>query len=691
MKLRSWEVTEFKSIQRSNVVRTADITCLVGKNESGKTALLEALYRLNPVVKEHGKFDVGEDYPRSAVEDYRQDVESGRRDPAIVVRATFELDNEDLVEMRERFGQGVLKSNTFTLSKGYEGTLLFRISEDEAAAVSALVAAAQLPAEVADEAAKQPTIEDLSSYLVIRSESQAKAVAAALATANAIADAQEKARATDAAKHLAETEAAKQLRAVTGEILDKDNFGLYLWEKYLRARLPKFLYFDEYYQMKGVVNIQKLRERQQQEKLEPSDYPMLGLIQIARFKLEELLAPERTVDLIGKLEGASNHLSRQVLKYWSQNQHIRLHFDVRPGLTKDPEGLRDGTNLWGYVRDEVHEASTGIGKRSRGFVWFFSFLAWYSQQKQKSQQPLILLLDEPGLFLHASAQADFLRYMEAELQHAHQVIYTTHSPFMIDPTRFDRVRIVEDKSMTSDEPLPVERRGTKVTSDILEVDGATLFPLQGALGYELAQTLFVGPNSLIVEGVSDLLFIEAISGLLQQNGRDGLRLGVQRWVVTPVGGAEKVPTFAALIGRQPGMNVATLIDLQKKGQQSVENLYKRKLLNKTHVHTYADFTKEAEADIEDMFDDGFYIKIVNAEYGKELGKALTLKDLPQGGPRIVPRIEIVFANRGIAGGFNHYRPARYFVENVTKLSPGLSAETLDRFQEAFDALNRLLA
>ena len=67
-----------------------------------------------------------------------------------------------------------------------------------------------------------------------------------------------------------------------------------------------------------------------------ADRPMLGLIDLARLKLDELINPQRTEELVAKLEGASNHLSRQILKFWSQNQHLQVKFDVRsarPGGT----------------------------------------------------------------------------------------------------------------------------------------------------------------------------------------------------------------------------------------------------------------------------------------------------------------------------------------------------------------------
>ena len=85
MRLKSVHVREFKSVHDSGEFETGDVTCLVGKNEAGKTAVLEALYRLCPVIDSHGKFDVTHDYPRTDVEDYEQLIETGDREPATVV------------------------------------------------------------------------------------------------------------------------------------------------------------------------------------------------------------------------------------------------------------------------------------------------------------------------------------------------------------------------------------------------------------------------------------------------------------------------------------------------------------------------------------------------------------------------------------------------------------------------------
>lgn len=122
----------------------------------------------------------------------------------------------------------------------------------------------------------------------------------------------------------------------------------------------------------------------------------------------------------------------------------------------------------------------------------------------------------------------------------------------------------------------------------------------------------------------------------------------------------------------------------------VESLYKKKLLKKSHVLTFADFTGKTEADIEDMFDAGFYIQLVNEEFSSSLAAKLEPDNLTSRAPRILVRLEEYFSTKPLSGGatFNHYRPARFFAEKVAMLS--IPAATLDRFETAFKAVNALL-
>ena len=108
--------------------------------------------------------------------------------------------------------------------------------------------------------------------------------------------------------------------------------------------------------------------------------------------------------------------------------------------------------------------------------------------------------------------------------------------------------------------------------------------------------------------------------------------------------------------------------------------------------TFADFTGTPEADIEDMFEMDFYLDLVNAEFKRELTKKITKSSLAGQSPRILRRIEDWIEQNPLKNGskFSHYRPARYFAEQIAALSVKLSVETLDRFEAAFSVLNKLL-
>lgn len=653
MKLKEFRVREFRSIWDSGSVAVDhQVTCLVGKNEAGKTALLTALYRTNPIIAEHAMFDETYDYPKREVEDYRFAVENGDRDKAVVVEAVYELEDSDEKAVAAVFGPDALKGQSFIRKTFYgEANSEFSLETDEAAARKYLIANPALPDELKE---------------MLKGAADWNAFAAVL----------------DAAEV---TEASNALKGTVTKVRE-NGLASYIFNSLIWPRAPKYLYFDEYYQMKGQANLNNLIAREGAKKLEDSDYPLIGLINLARLDHRQLVAAKNTTELKNKLEGAGNHLTGRIVKYWSQNQHIQMRFDVRDAKPEDPEGMRQGINVWGEVYDTVHWAHTPLGTRSRGFVWFFSFLAWYEDIKRQKQN-VILLLDEPGLSLHGRAQADLLRYFEVELS-AHQLLYTTHSPFMIDPAKFGRVRIVQDLGIDAKEQLPKDQDGTKVLTNVFDATDDSLFPLQGALGYEIQQTLFIGPNSLVVEGPADMLYLLAVSAQLEREGRTGLS---ERWVITPVGGSGKVPAFVALLAPQKGLNVATLLDIQNSDRALIEDLYKRKLLKKKQVTTYAEFAVASEADVEDMFERDFYVNIVNVEFTRELKAPIPVGKLNAKEPRTLRAIDTYLASNPFkSGAFGHYRPARYFSDNAATLWPQVSKATKDRFEAAFKRLNALL-
>ena len=316
-------------------------------------------------------------------------------------------------------------------------------------------------------------------------------------------------------------------------------------------------------------------------------------------------------------------------------------------------------------------------ERSRGFVWFFSFLAYFSELEEGQTSNLILLLDEPGLSLHARAQQDLLRLIDERLAPRYQVIYTTHSPFMVSPGQFHRVRTVIDQ----------EKGGTKVSAEIFKADDDTVSPLLTAMGIEMTQTLFIGEHTLLLEGPSDLIYLDVLSDLAETRQLTGLD---PRWVKTPIGGSGKLSTFVTLLGANK-LNVAVLIDSSTKDTGAVRRLRDNGQLARNGLVEISEFTGSGDADIEDLFERGFYLGLVNRAYASELSQPLTEADLTPGDPRIVRAVEAYFRQHGIAGGkFNHYRPSAVLLREQAALAPAISAATISRADRLFTRLNGLI-
>ncbi|HCO94825.1 MAG TPA: hypothetical protein DIU00_12880, partial [Phycisphaerales bacterium] len=116
MKLKSMQVKNFKCIEDSTPFDICPVTCLVGKNEAGKTALLEALHKLNSDVAEMGEFDVLLEYPRRRRKEYQRRKDT-KPDDALIT--TWQLEDKDIQAIEERHGEGVVKSRTVQIRKGY--------------------------------------------------------------------------------------------------------------------------------------------------------------------------------------------------------------------------------------------------------------------------------------------------------------------------------------------------------------------------------------------------------------------------------------------------------------------------------------------------------------------------------------------------------------------------------------------
>lgn len=642
MLLKDVRIRDYRSVEDSGVVPIdIDVTCLVGKNESGKTAFLQALHLLNPLNPINGKtkYDEVMDYPSRKSSAYKKVRET---DPATVVTAVFSLEADELAAVRQEFGPDCLTGETVTVKAGYYGNKTFAAEVNTDAALKHLTAGLEVPSAELTAIREATTVAALKLAL--------EAVAEPTAAVTALLD------------------------RITG--WRNESLTLHLIDTYWSPWLPVFFYFDDYSTMRGRVSMPHIKARERAGTLEESEKTFLALLATVDADLADFETAnfER---LTRELEGAANGITDKVFEYWTQNRELRLEIRVSTADPDDEPPLNQGPIVNVRIYNPRHRVSVPFDERSRGFVWFFSFFAYFSDIKQQNGRRAVLLLDEPGLALHATAQGDFLRFIDDELARTHQVLYTTHSPFLVKPDRFDRVRTVQD----------VDGKGTQVSADVFRTDSETVFPLQTALGYELAQTLFVGPDCLLVEGPSDMLYLQVLSQACETAGLTGLD---PRWVITPVGGADKLGTFVSLLGANQ-LNIAALIDSNPKDKQRIAALQANGHLNGRALIELSEVTGSKEADIEDLLTSAFYIALVNAAYKPDLPKAIKAGDLTSQAPRITARVEQYFRDNNIANGkLNHYRPAAHLLREQTSLVPKIDKDTLQRAEALFKRLNSLL-
>jgi predicted ATP-dependent endonuclease of OLD family len=490
MRLVSGRVRMFRNIVDSGVITfEPDVTCVVGKNESGKTALLQALHRQNPAPAA-SLFDEFDDYPRwSYVRDRHDDVIS-QTEP---IECTFELEEADVAAVVAELGPRVLRSKALTRSIAYSGDATISLDVDEAVALTNYLDSAQIPNE-------------LRRLIKLGSGPQDVIDGKAFVDVdgNPFVDG-------DDAKTQAEVDALAHQVALKFQ----NGSAWTIAKDILKPRLPKFFYFSQYEILPGRIDLSQLYSTNQ-EPGQSSMQTARALLRLAGAE-QDVLTADEFEHRKAELEAISSKLTNEVFQYWTQNENLLVEIDADNAEVKsDPEHTAVVRYLDIRVRDIRHGYTGNFSQRSSGFQWFFSFLAAFTEFQDKGHG-VIVLLDEPALNLHGRAQADFLRFINEQLGANSQVIYATHSPFMVEPSRLDRVRILEDKGIDA---------GSVVGLDVSTAGADSLLPLKTALGHEVVQNLTLGPENELIEGTGDFASLQTIRDhLTSTNGNGKLKFG----------------------------------------------------------------------------------------------------------------------------------------------------------------------
>lgn len=557
MRLASARIRNYRSIFDTGEFEIEQSkTILVGPNEAGKTAILRALQQINPPKGVKG-FEALRDYPRSLY----SDISTGKVNPkdVTIVQGTFVLEDRDKADLPLDFhdctltvGRTLANEHWCRLNGGPSIPAFGSIKKDLLRLDAHVASRRPEPTE-----GKKP-IPALSSITAgwhdedQVSGDKAKALYQWLETIYPFIDENNSSeedrydRLVNACNIAAEREKVRNL---------------------LYKRLPVFVYYNNYFRVRPALHLGRFAARLEAGTLDDElyDYGNACLLKLLGFSAKELseLGKEETLkaDTVEALEGyrkkkderdyrlnaASIYLTKEIKKIWNP--------DDSRGEAAVIQLKADGQYLKAVVVDSLG-VEVELDQRSEGLQWLVSFFIVFFAETQDQHKNAILLLDEPGLSLHALKQPEF-RSTLTRLSENNQTLYTTHSPFLVGPDELDLVRVVE---------MPDRQIGTRVHTTITAGDPAAILPLQEALGYDMAQSLFTQKKNLILEGLTDYWYVEAIASLLRDANICNLD---QTIALIPANAASKVVYYATILHAQD-LKVAALLDSDAAGENAAK-------------------------------------------------------------------------------------------------------------------------
>ena len=668
MRLSKVRVCKYRSIRDTGEFEVENgKTILVGPNEAGKTVILQALQQLHAPKGIEG-FDPLRDYPRS---EYNKDIGRGAVESATitVVEGHFKLEPGDLEGLPEGYGDCTyvygrkLDNNAWYKIDGGPTVSTYGSLTKDLTRLSAHVDKREAADVPAPSASLSELAKEWNDATLVEGECVSK-LKKWLESALPLIDEGNK----------AEEERYDRLLAAC-RVADEKVAAL----KHLAGRLPVFVLFNNYFRVRPRIHLEHLAQRVQSGVLDDKqyDYGNLCLLKLLGFTAQELAdfgnAPKPDLGDAAALKLYQDKLDKR--DYQLNAASVQLTSEIVSVWNPNPERAEasklkikaDGQYLKVVVEDELG-VEIELDQRSEGFQWLVSFFVVFFAEAADKHENAILLLDEPGLHLHGLKQRDF-RETISRLAVKNQTLYTTHSPFLVGPDELDMVRVVE---MTD------RKVGTRVHDDLSSSDPAALLPLQEALGYDLAQSLFSQTRNLVLEGLTDYWYVEAVAQLLREAGEANLDEKIA--LVFPRS-AGKVVYYATILHAHK-LKVAALLDSDAAGDQAAQqDTLVHTLGNKKILRTKDSYTGTvAKPEIEDLLRETL-VKVAL----DDLGWDVKAKAAAQDGRPIVDIFETEITD------FSKYKLAKAFLRwaRIHKASD-LSENERGQWKSLIDTIGKAL-
>lgn len=649
MQLTRYRVTNFRSIVDSGWIDVDNVTTLVGENETGKTNLLLALWKLNPAGGD-GEIEVFADIPRRRYSELRR-----RLSEVTFIEAEFTVDEALASELGRLAGCDADQTRTVTVGRAYDGEYSVAFPQADPILV---VSAAQVVA----------TLDKIATRLSQHASQDQGTWSGALRAAQAqlLAARQD----TDAYTHAA---IAKRIAVITAAmppddaVPSQDVCQMMLEEvdalfagakprqphdmasvnRLVLERVPRFIYYSDYGALDTRVYLPRV--------IEDLNRPAEDLGRRAAAQMRTLrvlfrfvgLSPKEIMDL-GREGELDTDLSQEEMRRTARRKEERdvLLVSAAAALS-DRFGewwkrgnytfrfTADGNYFTIWVSDAERSEPVQLEGRSHGLQWFLSFFIVFLVERAAQHSNAVLLLDEPGVTLHPLAQEDLFRFF-ADLAGDNQLIYTAHSPFLIDPDQLSSVRVV----------FVNERGETEISADLRKPErdrrrARAMFAVDAALGLSVSQPIMRYAHPIVVERTSDQTYLTvAKTGLIAAG-----RIQPRREVVFLVAsGAEAIAATASIVDSKELPPV--LLDSCATGQQTARALRNGLYAGvRDRILDASAFANVPDAEIEDLMPRELMLPAIEFLY--RTNDETLFSENYDAARAIVPQVEAYCVRQGI--------------------------------------------
>lgn len=671
MRLRKFRVRAYRCIHDSGEIKVGDLAAFVGRNESGKTTILQALTLLN---KEERVSDL----------DLCDEMTEELKSEMIIVDGQFDLIPTETKIIKEKFPHipDILTLRIFRTNKHPRVQYDFgnvRLSNEQNRTLNSWENYTEKILNFISTIPNHIRIQLDTNFLEGPSSDRATYIREMTEFNNNL-----QMLASDESQILVEwAKFYKNVENTYDELLVGTTEKTALENFILEYLHPRFVYFSDYKKIYGNINLDEyIKEIKRPEGLEYAEEfdkaetvrNLFYLAELDTEKLEEYKnSPPKLIKL---LNVASRRLTDRLNPAWKGDP---IHVDLRynPG------------NIMSVVISDVHRdgtvTNTGLlSRRAEGFKWTFSFIVNFAAETQKAElKEAILLLDEPARNLHPAQQMGISDLLK-NLAGSNQVLYATHSPFMIFDYTPGNLLVVE---------LDKRRHLSKIYYDYWNADDATLIPILYGLSRGLVESIVdreIGTNSrpvIIVETMSDAMYLNAFDKFLEDPNISMNPLNV----VAAFSKNSVLPL--AIFYRNHGHNVFVILDNTIESKKIAEYLKANEFTDLQIIYLERG-GKQIES-VEDLILPEDYLHAVNQTYEIKLRKEgyrnLTKEEVSSRNKRgIIEDLRAVWTEHR-EDGWNEFdveEIARYVCEKIAlKEADFLTDKTKDQFRTLF----RLLA